>query len=291
MRVQFKSWIVGAAVAGLLVAGVVGLGSQAGERVQLSEISHIHGIAVDRKDPSRLYLATHYGVWHTAPDGTAERISDNRNDYMGFTPHPTEADVFFGSGHPTDGGNMGVIISRDGGRTWEMIAPGANGPVDFHAMDISQADPNVMYGSYGSIQISRDGGKSWEVAGAPPADVFAIAVSAVEPDTVYAASRNGVMISRDGGRSWKGAGFEGQPATMVEVGPDGSVYAFVLGTGLVKAPSAALAWQTVADDFGERVLLHLAVDPNEPQRLFAVTDESGILTSVDGGRSWEALAS
>ncbi|MCT7378513.1 WD40/YVTN/BNR-like repeat-containing protein [Chelativorans salis] len=291
MRIQLKSWIAGAAVASLLVAGVVGLGSQAGERVQLSEVSHIHGIAVDREDPSRLYLATHHGVWHTAADGTAERISDNRNDYMGFTPHPAEAGVFFGSGHPVDGGNMGVIVSRDGGHTWEMMASGANGPVDFHAMDISQADPNVMYGSYGSIQVSRDGGKTWEVAGAPPADVFAIAASAANPDIVYAATRNGLMISRDGGGTWEGAGFEGRPATMVKVGPDGSVYAFVLGTGLVTAPAAALAWQTVADDFGERVLLHLAVDPNEPQRLFAVTDESRILTSTDGGRSWEALAS
>lgn len=283
--------VVAATLALAVVGGAAAWRSQAGERVPLAEVSHIHGIAVDPADTQRLYLATHYGVWHTAADGTAERISDNSNDYMGFSPHPSDADVFFASGHPAGGGNMGVIVSTDGARSWQQLASGVDGPVDFHAMDVSPADPNVIYGLYGNVQVSRDGGKSWEVAGSPPADVFDLAASGVKPEIVYAATRSGLMVSFDGAKTWNAGGTEGQPASMVETAPDGTVYAFVLGSGLMKTPAQALAWQPVANNFGEQVLLHLAFDPGDPSRMFAVTGKGKIVTSTDGGKSWAALSS
>jgi photosystem II stability/assembly factor-like uncharacterized protein len=291
MKLRTSSFIIAGALAAALVAGTSWWQSQAGKSVPLSDVSHIHGIAVDPTDPARLYLATHYGVYRTSSDGTAEQVSDNSNDFMGFTPHPSEADVFYASGHPAGGGNMGVIVSRDGARSWQELASGAGGPVDFHAMDVSAADPHVIYGLYGSVQVSRDSGKTWEATGSPQADVFDIAASAVDPDTVYAATRDGVMRSSDAGKTWSSGGAEGQPVSMVETAPDGSVYAFVIGSGLMKAPATALAWQPLANDFGQRVILHLAVDRGNPERMFAVTDKSGILTSTDGGRSWSALIS
>ena len=124
------------------------------------------------------------------------------------------------------------------------------------------------------------------MAGAPPADVFDLAASAIDRDVVYAATRGGLMVSRDAAKSWKPTGPAGQPATMVAVGPNGSVYGFVLGSGLLKAPGAALSWRTVNADFGERLLIHLAIDRANPDRMFAVTDEGRILTILDRGQSW-----
>jgi photosystem II stability/assembly factor-like uncharacterized protein len=288
---RFNPTIVAGVLAAILIAGLVWWQSGASTSVPISEVSHIHGISVDPTDPTRLYLATHYGVFRTSPDGTAERVSENSNDYMGFTPHPTEADVFYASGHPAGGGNMGVIVSQDGARNWEQLGTGAGGPVDFHAMDVSAADPNVIYGLYGGIQVSRDGGKTWKITGSPPADVFDIAASAANPDIVYAATRDGLMVSNDSGKTWSSGGFEGQPASMVEAAPDGSLYAFALGSGLMKAPAADLTWQTAAGGFGEQILLHLAVDPGNPNRLFAVTQEGEILTSWDGGQTWKSATS
>ncbi len=90
-----KPWT---SVLGIAVIAVTAIGGaawwQAGaQSIPLAEVSHIHGIAVVPKDSSRLYLATHFGVFHTSADGTAEQVSENTNDYMGFTPHPTDADV------------------------------------------------------------------------------------------------------------------------------------------------------------------------------------------------------
>lgn len=280
---------------GIAVIAAAGIGGsawwQAGaQSIPIAKVSHIHGIAVDPRDSSRLYLATHYGVFHTSADGMAEQVSEDANDYMGFTPHPTDADVIYASGHPSGGGNMGVLVSRDGGRNWARVATGADGPVDFHAMDVSRSAPNVLYGLYGGVQVSRDGGASWSVAGAPPADVIDLAASAVSPDVVLAATMSGIMISRDGGGTWEPTGAQGQPASMIHTAPDGTVYAFIVGAGLMKSPGAALDWRPVSNGFGERVLLHLAVDPADPDRMFAVTDESQVVSSADGGKTWQPLS-
>ena len=62
-----------------------------------------------------------------------------------------------------------MIRSSDGGASWELLDPAVGGPVDFHQLDVSKSDPNVLYGVYGTLQVSRDGGNTWQaVAEAPP---------------------------------------------------------------------------------------------------------------------------
>ena len=41
----------------------------------LAGATHFHGIAVDPADPSRLYLATHHGLYAVEPDGSAMLLS------------------------------------------------------------------------------------------------------------------------------------------------------------------------------------------------------------------------
>src|SRR5260221_14579616 len=96
----------------------------------LANQTHFHGIAVDAANPSRIYLATHHGLYGVSADGKARPISDTRDDFMGFTTHPGDPAILLASGHPANGGNLGFVASKDGGKTWEKIANGVNGPVD-----------------------------------------------------------------------------------------------------------------------------------------------------------------
>jgi photosystem II stability/assembly factor-like uncharacterized protein len=77
---------------------------------------------------------------------------------------------------------------------------------------------------------------------------------------------------------------------MVHVASDGTVNAFVVESGLITSPAAALEWSTVNADFGQRVLLHMAVDRSDRDRMFAVADDGRILASSDGGKGWQPLA-
>src|ERR687891_885449 len=141
----------------------------------LARETHFHGIAVDSSDPDRLYLATHHGLYAVAPDGSATRLSPVQ-DFMGFTPHPTDPSLLYASGHPASGGNLGFIASEDAGRSWHQLAEGVGGPVDFHQMDVSVSDPKTIYGAHGgNLQLSRDGGQTWEVVAPAPEGLIDLA--------------------------------------------------------------------------------------------------------------------
>jgi BNR/Asp-box repeat len=255
---------------------------------QLQQQTHVHGLTVDRQDPSRLLIATHHGLFRTRPDGKAERISEVQ-DFMGFNPHPGDPNTLYASGHPSTGGNLGFIASSDQGNTWKQISPGVNGPVDFHQMSVSPADPSTIYGSYQGLQISQDGGKSWKVVGPAPAKLIDLAASANNVGMSYAATEAGLLVSSDAGRSWKPL-IEGAPVTLVEVTPDGMLYAYVVGRGLVHTKEGSPQFETVGNDIGGGFLIHLAADPTTPNRLFAATGKGRILSSTDQGRTWKAFS-
>ena len=189
---------------------------------------------------------------------------------------------------------MGVITSVDGGKTWKKISNGVNGPVDFHQMDTSKADPDVIFGISGSLQVSRDGGRSWTIAGSVPEGVFDLSVSAKSANTVYAATKRGIARSIDGGRTWSPAHAVLKTTTMVQVASDGMLYAYLVGIGLIQTAESPLNWRRVASDFGTAVVLHLAVDPTDGLRIYVVTYDpqsraQAIRATRDGGSTWTKL--
>lgn len=256
------------------------------ETVPLDRIEHIHGLAVDAERPTRLYLATHSGLFLTNPNGTATRVGSSQDDLMSLAADPTNANVFYASGHPPGGGNLGVLVSRDRGWIWGQLAPGAGGPVDFHAMDVSPANAQVIYGIYQGLQVSRDAGQTWHVVGKLPKDTFDFAASAHDPNKVYAAARGGLYTSEDGGQTWRPATMQRRPATMVHVAADGQVYTFIYGVGLLVGNDEGRDWELRSDRFANRYLTDMASDPSNPEVLHVVSDTGGIVTSRDGGRTW-----
>lgn len=277
-------------IAGLAIAAVAAgpaAGTEALSVSQLKEHTHIHGLAVDRQDPEKLLIATHHGLFRSGSDGKAELISPVQ-DFMGFSPDPSNPKTLYASGHPTGGGNLGFIASNDNGVTWDQISPGANGPVDFHQMTVSSADPQVLYGAYGALQVSRDAGKTWSIVGPLPEKLIDLAASAKDADTLYAATEAGLSVSRDGGQRWETV-LDGAPVSLVEVAADGSVYAFVLGRGLARSAESNIDFKTISDALGDKVLLHFAIDPADRNRIFAASHQGDLLASTDGGASWTEL--
>ncbi len=260
----------------------------------LAKQTHFHGIAADPRNASRIYLATHHGLFRVSPDGSAVLVSNTRDDFMGFTPHPSDPATLYASGHPATGGNLGFLASKDGGKSWTKLSNGIGGPVDFHQMDVSKADPMVIYGVYRDLQRSNDGGRTWQRIGPPPEDLIALAASSLSPDTLYAATQRGLLRSTDGGKSWDIAHIIRRPATMVYVTPGGEIYAFMVGTGLLQASEKDLQWRTLSSGWGNAYVLHLAAGPQNGRSLYAVTFDpasksQAVRASADGGRSWKPI--
>lgn len=155
MKAELLLW----SLAGLLAFASVP--ATAEETVRLDQLQHVHGIAVDPTTPGRLFLASHHGLFAALPDGIATRVSTSRADFMSLAVSPGPPEILYASGHPPQGGNLGLVTSRDRGATWQQLYRGGGEAVDFHALTVSPVDTNLIYGVYKDLQMSRDGGRNW----------------------------------------------------------------------------------------------------------------------------------
>ena len=290
----------GIAGAGLLIilAGLFWLGNGGGANkgtdtplTPVLRFDHAHGIALDPKDTTNLYIATHDGLYVMKGDKDLFRIGSSRDDLMGFTSHPTESGVFFSSGHMARGGNIGFQKSMDGGMTWERISQGLGGPVDFHAMTISAANPTIVYGFFGAkMQRSIDGGESWEYAGGAIAPL-SLSPHPMNPDILYASTQSGVQISEDGGETWRSLSshLEGGAVSVFMVHPTDPQYALAFSErlgGLGKSVDGGSSWQSITERFGGDTVLYLSFSKGESNIVYALTHSNSVYKSTDRGDTW-----
>ncbi|HWP60485.1 MAG TPA: hypothetical protein VNL14_21490 [Candidatus Acidoferrales bacterium] len=262
--------------------------------------NHIHGIGYDGQK-RRLFIATHHGIfiWQ---NNRLFQLGDNRDDFMGFSLHPTDANVVYTSGHPARGGNLGVLKSEDGGVSFKRIFGGLSGEtVDFHSMTISAANPNVLYGFFqGKLYFSKNGGKDWRHAparglggagfcfGAP-----CLAADSKSESTVYAGTPAGLLVSSDFGESWRPIQATLGPFAGVGVDPANShrLVAFTEKLGLALSKDRGKTWQPKNNGLrlsSREFIFAFAFDATNPKHLFAATPES-VFRSEDGGESWKKI--
>lgn len=267
----------------------------------VEELTHIHGLAVDPRDSSVLWIATHHGLFRMTNARRLVRVGRSVFDLMGFVAHPRDQGVFYASGHPAPGERrlnpIGVEASRDGGQTWQPLA--LAGQVDFHAMAISPADPKVLYGwnvvGNGEFYRSRDGGKTWENLGRRDLDrVFYLAAHPREPGTVFAAMMKGIYRSEDAGGTWRlhSPALFGVAVTAVEWHPRQPEraygYAATPQWGMVRSSDGGRSWQSLGRFLGERNAgSRIALDPRDANVLYYATYSDDLVRSRDAGKTWE----
>lgn len=292
-----KTLIITIAAIALPIAGATWLatsGSEspntsAKELIPVQAISHGHGLAVDPNDASKLYIATHYGLLLLKDEKDLYQVGNKRDDYMGFSPHPTDSNVFFSSGHPTTGGNIGFQKSEDGGFTWKKISNGLDGPVDFHAMAVSPVDPDAAYGWFkGDLQKTTDGGESWtkNATGFP---VVHLATDTKDAQILYASSPQGFFKSADGGTTWKQL-FDGFVATSAVNPKSGAILSVSEKYGLAESTDGGATWKSLPEKFSGETPLFISFYRQNPDIAYLLTEKNSVYKSADGGQTWQKLS-
>ncbi len=194
--------------------------------------------------------------------------------------HPERPlDYYFGA---TGGG---LWKTTDGGITWRPVTDGQIGSSSVGSVAVAESDPDVVWMGTGEGQLrgnvmqgdgiyrSTDGGITWSHAGLRESRVIPrIRIHPDDPDTVFAAvlgdpygdtPERGVYKTSDGGRTWNRVLFKSEKAGAID----------------------------------------LAMDPNDPQTLYATMWQvyrrpyrlwsggldSALYKTTDGGLTWSEL--
>lgn len=254
-------------------------------------LEHVHGLAVDVANSERLLLATHHGLLQLT-DGKLSQVGTVADDLMGFSPHPSDANIYYSSGHSARGGNLGFQKSADGGVTWTKISDGLKGPVDFHSMTVSTANPDIVYGHFSTLQRSMDGGQTWESAEGI-IQPFMLTTHSQKENVVFAATQAGVMVSEDYGDTWSDLSSQlssGAVSTFA-LGPNGTdalVFSQAL-EGLGKSTDGGITWKKIEGNFGGSALSFIAYDQKSSSNVYAISQENSIYKSTDGGETWSKV--
>ncbi len=286
---SFSAGIILTTGAAVVVIIFIFLGLGGKDRTTLNQketvesLNDVHGLAVDLEDPNRPYIASHTGLY-TVEDGQLYRVGSTQNDLMGFSTHPTEAGTFFASGHPKTGGNLGFQISKDGGESWQKVSDGLNGPVDFHALAVSEANPQIIYGWYrNSLQKSTDGGQKWQAVNTDLSGVFSFVSDPKDEQALYAVTSSGVVVSRDGGNQW--SSLSNQQLISLAIDPSNNQNLVASSAnGILKSSDGGKSWSEVAGSPGS--ILYLAYAKSSPATVFAVDGNGLVYKSTDSGLTW-----
>jgi photosystem II stability/assembly factor-like uncharacterized protein len=236
-----------------------------------------------------------------------QRISDLPRQINTLVVDPANPQVLY-AGAGASGSGSGVYQSEDAGLTWRLAADGLPSE-DVTALALSPDASPILYaaaGVRGDVYGSTDGAQSWTRLGDSGLFGFPNRRLIVSPDDgrlLFALGvANDIFRSNDGGHTWlpvKG-GLPGDEhsthalslvidptnANVLYVGTGGFVGG---GHGVYKSTDGGATWSPANRGMIDYRITALAVNPAQPQTLYAGGDGGELFKSTDGGQTWHDL--
>lgn len=283
MRVQ-KNWVAGAPLptSGLFARTVAGDWEHLGFNHPL-----IIAADFDPRDPSTLYLAAGNGLIQASDWGrrwrilTGHEVTELRD--VSVDPNVPGA-IYFAH-------TAGIGVTRDGGRTFENLAPMPRRRyAEAVRVDRTQAGRLVAGGESG-LFTSKDGGRTWRLAGASGFQILRIEQSPHDPKHWLAATQQGgLFVSTDGALTFENSGNVGVGRNLYDIAFDpaqpGRIALASWGPGVLVSEDGGKTWQARNQGLPNTQIWSVAFDPGRPARLLAGVHEEALFVSEDAGRSW-----
>jgi photosystem II stability/assembly factor-like uncharacterized protein len=281
---------------------------------------NINAVEFSLSNPNIAYAGSAGAVYRSIDTGQTWRKVSAGNEGWGspgvragfpidFQVDPRDPNRIFANNY--GGGNF---LSADGGRTWTTASAGYTG-AQVRDIAVVPGEPAEVYAAARSgLFVSADGGDSWDGLNRPPAfnlEWNAVAVDPSNPRHVLAGNNWDpiILASYNGGQTWSWVGerlAEGMGWRAIAFAPSDSktVYAgssayYSAGVFDNRMPAAGIyvshdnggTWSAGNDALSAKAnVIDLAVDPCNPQVVYAATGTDGLLRSGNGGRSWAALS-
>lgn len=279
-----------------------------------------HVIIADPEYPNLLLAGTTAGLWKSSDAGQAWRKmndyfirsleynpKDSRVLYMATADRglmkSTTAGIEFGEANygyvgrpmlrvlfPGDGSLLALALRTDGraglfrrkaGKTdWKPEDPGSAGISDavwFH---------DALYARSNRGLMRRNAEGKWAKVSLP-AEAEPTTIESSK-DMLWAGTPSGLFRTADGIK-WVPVTLPVEKAAIFEIFPQRSAAIVRTTKGLFVSNGPGTRWSTVSPPDDGRIF-QLTLHPDDPRTLFAATS-SGLMKSMDQGRSWVKLAS
>lgn len=282
------------------------------EKIRLDTDRTLKGVsildlAIDVKDPNRLFLGTRgNGLFRSDDGGESWRrvfdffgVLDPSSSVFEIAIDQRDRERLYLA--TSERGLGKVFKSEDGGQSFRevYITPVKNVPI--FAVAIHPTDPRVLYmgTGQGGIFQSIDFGETWQVLRWVNDPVIQLIISPSNPRILWALTRrNGLWMSRDAGLSWsqileEWRAFPRASETVTMAVDPRSADTLYVGSnfGLLRTRDGGASWQEVSGVWADDSLpvRAITVDPGDSRVLYAGVN-SLVYKSSDGGSRWETLS-
>ncbi len=265
-----------------------------GEEIALAG-GEVGGVAIDPSRPNHILIGTGENILEW---GAGEPVWQSSAYTPNYGPEtsvieyaPSDASIVYAGSanhntmiHETYESGRGVMVSRDGGSSWEIITGEAFKDAMVTDLAIDPTDAKVLYvATRDGLFLTMDGGGSWQqIDGLPQnASVRTVAVDPVDSQSLIAGVQyQGLYLSSDGGSTWRqvSAGLEpnGNHRDIVfDVAHPGVVYTSDISSGVYRSDDGGQTWLKLSEGLSSRAAtgLSLSADGNH---LYAATSGSGV---------------
>jgi photosystem II stability/assembly factor-like uncharacterized protein len=266
----------------------------------------VRSLAYDPQNPDHIFLGTSAGrIYLSTNNGatwsrfahlgsSAEMVLDHividpinsRNIYVGA----------WNAQQPDSDGE--IFRSRDGGKTWDIMA-------DMHgksvrALALAPSNPKLLVaGTLDGLYRSRDGGDNWERISpeghAEIKNVASVAIDPLNPDVIYAGTWHLPWKTEDGGKTWhniKKGVIDDSDVFSIAIDSLNPATVYISAcSGIYRSESAGELFRKIQGiPYAARRTRMLRMDPRDHKIVYAGTTE-GLWKTSDGGTSWKRTTS
>ena len=277
----------------------------------LRDSQQISQMAVDPRDPNRLFVAVVGHPYGPNPERGIYRSTDGAKTFekvlyknenigaAGVAIDPSDSSVVYATlwesrEGPWENGDWngtggGIFKSADGGTTWKQLSGGLPDGIVQAYVAVSASDPKRLFASVAyketvDLYASSDAGATWRSATTDSrpkgriggGDLPVPMIDPKNPDVVYMTSTV-TWKSTDGGKTW--TGFRGAPGgddyQNIWINPnDSNIISIVSDQGAIVSVNGGESWSSWYNQPTAQ-MYHVAADNAFPYRLCSGQQESG----------------
>lgn len=238
--------------------------------------------------------------------GGWQKINDLPRQINSIVSDPTHPKVLY-AGTGSSGSGSGVYKSEDVGLNWKYASNGLPSE-DVKSLAFNYDNPPILYAALdrGDIYASTDGAQSWTKLGNAGLMGFknSLFVAPSNGNVLFIVKDvRGIARSRNGGYAWMPIDYglpkstDGDTYTQsLAIDPTnenivylGTGWSSFNGNGVYKSTDGGEKWTPANQNMTDYGITALAVDPKQPQIIYAGTVSGELFKSTDSGQSWNDL--